>query len=128
MLQRCIDNSSEYQKRQLALAITDAAPRLVQDPFGNYVIQYVLDLAIPEYTALVIHQFMGRVCALSVQKFSSNVIEKCIRNAEKQTRRQLIQELLNRDRLDLLIRDSYANYVVQTCLEFAEKDQRSKVS
>ncbi|KAJ9081419.1 hypothetical protein DSO57_1014717 [Entomophthora muscae] len=127
VLQRCIDNASDAQKRQLALAITEAAPRLVQDPFGNYVIQYVLDLSIPEYTALVIAQFMGRVCSLSVQKFSSNVIEKCIRNAEKVTRRHLIQELLNRERLDLLIRDSYANYVVQTCLEFAEKDQRAKL-
>ncbi|KAI0218586.1 hypothetical protein L0F63_004795 [Massospora cicadina] len=124
VLQRCIDNGSDAQKRQLALAITEAAPRLVQDPFGNYVIQYVLDLAVPEYTALVIAQFVDRVGALSVQKFSSNVIEKCIRKAERATRRQLIEELLNRERFDLLIRDSYANYVVQTCLEFAEKDQR----
>lgn len=127
VLQRCIDNASDNQKRQLAHAITEAAPRLVQDPFGNYVIQYVLDLAIPEYTSLVIKKFMGRICTLSVQKFSSNVIEKCIRNATKFTRRQLIEELLKRDRLDLLIRDSYANYVVQTCLEFAEPDQRAQL-
>jgi hypothetical protein len=61
---------------------------------------------------------------LSVQKFSSNVIEKCIRVAEPETRKALIAELLNRNRLEKLLRDSFANYVVQTALDYAEPGQR----
>ncbi|KAI9295088.1 ARM repeat-containing protein [Neoconidiobolus thromboides FSU 785] len=127
VLQRCIDFASPEQKQQLIDAITEHAFKLVQDPFGNYVVQYLLDLNIKSYADMIISQFKGNVCALSVQKFSSNVIEKCIRIADDKLRFELIQELLSRERLDLLIRDSYANYVVQTSLEFAEITQRDKL-
>ena len=38
--------------------------------------QYILDLNDNRFSDAVIRQFTGNVCALSVQKFSSNVIEK----------------------------------------------------
>ena len=56
--------------------ITYHALPLVQDPFGNYVVQYVLDLGEVEYTDALVRRFLEHVSDLSVQKFSSNVIEK----------------------------------------------------
>ena len=47
--------------------------------------------------------------------------------AEADTRRHLIEEMANRARLEKLLRDSYANYVVQTALDYAESTQRAKV-
>ena len=38
---------------------------------------------------------------------------QCIRVAEHSTRKMLIGELLNRTRLEKLLRDSYGNYCVQ---------------
>ena len=40
--------------------------------------QYILDLNDNRFSDAVIRQFIGNVCALSVQKFSSNVIEKVL--------------------------------------------------
>lgn len=40
---------------------------------------------------------------------------------------RIIDEMLNRDWLDRLLNDSYANYVVQTALDFADPMQRSQV-
>lgn len=127
VLQRCIDHASEAQRVQLVAEITYNALTLVQDPFGNYVVQYVLDLSIPRFTDAVVRQFVGNVCLLSVQKFSSNVIEKCIRVSEPGVRKQLIEELLNRTRLEKLLRDSFANYVVQTSLDYADPVQRMRL-
>lgn len=92
MLQRCIDHASDLQRVQLVNEITYNALTLVQDPYGNYVrnaksfdclfltsaqvVQYILDLNDNRFSDAVIRQFTGNVCALSVQKFSSNVIEK----------------------------------------------------
>ena len=42
----------------------------------SQVVQYILDLNDNRFSDAVIRQFTGNVCALSVQKFSSNVIEK----------------------------------------------------
>ncbi|KAJ1344989.1 hypothetical protein BSLG_000504 [Batrachochytrium salamandrivorans] len=127
VLQRCIDHASEPQRVQLVAEITFHALALVQDPFGNYVVQYVLDLTDIRFSEAIIHRFLGNICLLSVQKFSSNVIEKCIRVASPETRALLINELLNKERLDKLLRDSYANYVVQTSLDYAEPSQRAQL-
>ncbi|KAG8717108.1 hypothetical protein FRC08_008186 [Ceratobasidium sp. 394] len=124
VLQRCIDHASDSQRIQLVTEITFNALTLVQDPYGNYVVQYILDLNDNRFSDAVIRQFVGNVCALSVQKFSSNVIEKCIRVAEHNTRKMLIEELLNRNRLEKLLRDSFGNYCVQTALDYAEPTQR----
>ncbi|KAF7306452.1 RNA-binding protein [Mycena indigotica] len=125
VLQRCIDHASDHQRIQLVNEITYNALTLVQDPYGNYVVQYILDLNDNRFSDAVIRQFAGNVCALSVQKFSSNVIEKCVRVAEHSTRKLLIEELLNRTRLEKLLRDSYGNYCVQTALDYAEPTQRA---
>ncbi|KAF5356163.1 hypothetical protein D9756_003987 [Leucocoprinus leucothites] len=125
VLQRCIDHASDHQRIQLVNEITYNALTLVQDPYGNYVVQYILDLNDSRFSDAVIRQFQGNVCALSVQKFSSNVIEKCVRVAEHSTRKILIDELLNRSRLEKLLRDSYGNYCVQTALDYAEPAQRA---
>lgn len=94
VLQRCIDHASDHQRVQLVNEITYNALTLVQDPYGNYVrarvvcdftyrltnivqvVQYILDLNDNQFSDGVIRQFTGNICALSVQKFSSNVIEK----------------------------------------------------
>ncbi|KAJ3540621.1 hypothetical protein NMY22_g4221 [Coprinellus aureogranulatus] len=125
VLQRCIDHAAENQRIQLVNEITFNALTLVQDPYGNYVVQYILDLNDNRFSDGVIRQFLGNICALSVQKFSSNVIEKCIRVAEHTTRKLVIDELLNRSRLEKLLRDSYGNYCVQTALDYADPGQRA---
>lgn len=127
VLQRCIDHASKQQKDQLVAEINRNGLELVQDPFGNYVVQYVLDLGIENYSSQLIRHFFGHVCSLSMQKFSSNVIEKCIRVAQSDIRSVLIQEIMNKDKLVELMRDSYANYVVQTSLDYALPDQRNQL-
>lgn len=127
VLQRCIDHSSEKQRQQLITKIIENSFVLVKDPFGNYVIQYVLDLSVMEYSEPLIRRFVGHTCLLSMQKFSSNVIEKCLRIALPDTRKLLIEELMSCTFLDSLLRDSYANYVIQTALEQADEVTKEKI-
>lgn len=47
--------------------------------------------------------------------------------AEPETRRLLVAELMNEANIEKLLRDSFANYVIQTCLEYADQDQRVQV-
>ncbi|KAJ1818339.1 hypothetical protein LPJ60_004378 [Coemansia sp. RSA 2675] len=124
VFQRCIDFAAESQKSQLVDVIISQALQLVQDPFGNYVVQYVLDLNVAAFSEPLIRKFVDHICGLSVQKFSSNVMEKCIRIASSATRKMLVAPLLQREKLDMLMRDSYGNYVVQTALDFADQYQR----
>ncbi|KAG9195692.1 ARM repeat-containing protein [Alternaria panax] len=119
VLQRCIDHAAGFQKVDLIRKITAHSFHLVQDPFGNYVVQYILDLNDAAFTTPMCQGFQGKICELSKQKFSSNVIEKCIRCAEPHVKGMMIEELLDVEQLEQLMRDSYGNYVIQTALEFA---------
>lgn len=127
VLQRCIDHASGAQKARLIAQITSNSFALVQDPFGNYVVQYILDLGEPQYINPLCHTFAGNVPALSKQKFSSNVIEKCLRTADNHSRRQMIDEMLGGNELEKMLRDSFANYVVQTAMDFADSETRGRI-
>ncbi|THZ67427.1 ARM repeat-containing protein [Aureobasidium pullulans] len=127
VLQRCIDHASGNQKGQLVQYITMNAFTLVQDPFGNYVVQYILDLGEPAFSEPLAESFLGNVAILSRQKFSSNVIEKSIRTGNENTRRALINEIMNPVDLEKLLRDSYANYVVQTAMDYADPETKARL-
>ncbi|KAL4741022.1 hypothetical protein BDV11DRAFT_203812 [Aspergillus similis] len=127
VLQRCIDHASGAQRARLIEQITDNAFALVQDPFGNYVVQYILDLAEARFTEPLCREFLSRIPKLSKHKFSSNVIEKCLRTADEEMRRQMIEEMLAGDELEKMLRDSYANYVVQTAMDYADSATRTRI-
>jgi hypothetical protein len=40
----------------------------------------------------------------------------------------LIAELVNQTAMEKLLHDSFANYVVQTSLDFSDEDQRAEVN
>ena len=127
VLQRCIDHASGSQKAQLIGQITEHAFHLVQDPFGNYVLQYIVDLQESCFTDPLCYTFQGQIPQLSKQKFSSNVIEKCLRGADSNVTRVLIEEMLNLNELEKMLRDSYANYVVQTAMDYADPNTKTRL-
>lgn len=127
VLQRCIDHAQGPQRDQLVARITGCAFDLVQDAYGNYVVQYILDLDDVKYTRPLCRSFSGKVAALSKQKFSSNVIEKCIRVADPETKSLMINELLMGNELERMLRDSFANYVVQTALDYGDNMHKQRM-
>lgn len=128
VLQRCIDHASGQQKADLIAQITQNAYSLVQDPFGNYVLQYIVDLNDPTFTNPLCYVFQKSIPSLSKQKFSSNVIEKCLRHAEPHVASMMIDEMLNTNELEKMLRDSFANYVVQTALDYSDRETRIRMT
>ena len=51
---------------------------IVQNPFGNYVIQHMLEEYGAENIKEIIQVIIDNINSLSMQKFSSNIIEKCL--------------------------------------------------
>lgn len=127
VLQRCIDHASGEQKLWLIQRITDHSRILVQDPFGNYVVQYIIDLNEPTFTEPVVGMFQGCISQLSRHKFSSNVIEKCLRCSQAQSKDMIVEEMLAPQEMERLLRDSFANYVVQTALEYSTPHQKHRL-
>ncbi|KAJ3448517.1 pumilio homology domain family member [Anaeramoeba flamelloides] len=122
VMQRCIDFAPIKYRDALTDSIINNAVDLIQNPFANYVIQYMLnnDIRADE----IIEAVKGHMIKLATQKFSSNVVEKCLRVANDKTRKLLIDEFIeNEDSMKTLLMDNYANYVVQTSIKLATPNQ-----
>ncbi|XP_076915705.1 putative pumilio homolog 8, chloroplastic [Bidens hawaiensis] len=120
VLQRCINHSTGEHRERLVLEISRNGLLLAQDAFGNYVVQYILELQIPSAVNMLTCQFKGNYVQLATQKFSSHVVEKCLAVLDSQTRSTIIRELISAAHFEQLIQDPHANYVVQTALRVAE--------
>jgi hypothetical protein len=69
---------------------------------------------------------VGTISILAKNKFSSNVIEKCLRTVNKNLRDKLIDEVAKEEVLGELITHQYGNYVVQTSLQVCNDQQFEK--
>ncbi|XP_010939632.1 putative pumilio homolog 7, chloroplastic [Elaeis guineensis] len=116
VLQRCIGHAIGEHRAKLVAEISANGLFLAQDAFGNYVVQYILELDDPSATAILVSQFEGHYVNLSTQKFSSNVVEKCLKFFGEEYRERIIVELLSVPRFEQLLQDPYANYVIQSAL------------
>ncbi|KAJ1265399.1 hypothetical protein BS78_08G074100 [Paspalum vaginatum] len=117
VLQRCIARSRGEHREKLVAAIACNGFELAQDAYGNYVVQYVIDLKIPNANSSLAQQFEGRYIHLSMQKFSSNVVEKCLKVFKEADKAKIILELLAMPHLEQLLQHPYANYVIYSALQ-----------
>ncbi|RWW28913.1 hypothetical protein GW17_00006584 [Ensete ventricosum] len=85
--------------------------------FRNYVVQYIVDMNNPLASAKLVSQFEGKYVQLSIQKFSSNVVEKCLRVFGEDAQATIITELLSVSHFEQLLQDPFANYVIRSALE-----------
>ncbi|XP_072305812.1 uncharacterized protein [Eucyclogobius newberryi] len=102
---------------------------LFKDQYGNYVIQHVLEHGRPEDKSKIVAEVRGKVLVLSQHKFASNVVEKCVIHSSRAERALLIDEVCCQkdgphSALYSMMKDQYANYVVQRMIDMAEPAQR----
>uniref|UniRef100_A0A3Q2VMM5 Pumilio RNA-binding family member 2 n=1 Tax=Haplochromis burtoni TaxID=8153 RepID=A0A3Q2VMM5_HAPBU len=102
---------------------------LFKDQYGNYVIQHVLEHGRPEDKSKIVAEVRGKVLVLSQHKFASNVVEKCVIHSSRAERALLIDEVCCQkdgphSALYTMMKDQYANYVVQRMIDMAEPAQR----
>jgi hypothetical protein len=78
VMQRCLEKGTKSQKLKLADHIVANMSHLIEDPYGNYLVQNVLKLENEEKNEMIIMQIGKDFIRLSQLKFSSNVIEVCL--------------------------------------------------
>jgi pumilio RNA-binding family len=104
---------------------------LAQDQYGNYVIQHVLEHGKPDERTVIIKELAGKIVQMSQQKFASNVVEKCLTFGGPEEREFLVNEMLGttdeNEPLQAMMKDQFANYVVQKVLETCDDQQRELI-
>ncbi|XP_043366139.1 pumilio homolog 2 isoform X15 [Dermochelys coriacea] len=129
VIQRILEHCTAEQTLPILEELHQHTEQLVQDQYGNYVIQHVLEHGRPEDKSKIVSEIRGKVLVLSQHKFASNVVEKCVTHASRAERALLIDEVCCQNdgphsALYTMMKDQYANYVVQKMIDMAEPAQR----
>ena len=72
---------------------------LIQNPFGNYALQAAFEIWSDELVTPIIEQLYGRFYYLSMHKYSSNVVEKCIERNNEDIISKFIEEICQHSRV-----------------------------
>ncbi len=142
VLQRILEYCVESQKTMALDKISECLRTLFDDQYGNYVIQHVLQFGRVKDRDMVLEMVVSNgLLKLARQKFASNVVEKLLKYGNAEQRKAIVREMLKMvdEKTDepveegeegtsvvlLMVRDPYANYVVQTTLDvIPESDEK----
>uniref|UniRef100_A0A665W9C4 Pumilio homolog 1 n=1 Tax=Echeneis naucrates TaxID=173247 RepID=A0A665W9C4_ECHNA len=157
VVQKCIECVQPHALHFIIDAFKGQVFALSTHPYGCRVIQRILEHCLPEQTlpileelhqhteqlsfhsyqlsedkSKIVAEIRGNVLGLSQHKFASNVVEKCVTHASRAERAVLIDEVCSltegpHSALYTMMKDQYANYVVQKMIDVAEPTQRKIV-
>lgn len=162
VFQRILEHCVDPDKNRALDEIMKCHRALLDDQYGNYVIQHVLQYGRHVDREQILHFVLENgLLSLSRQKFASNVVEKLLKYGTDNQRKAVVREMLKvrtKVRIDphfealllnsffrtqvvdeatgptphtdvgcsvvlLMVRDAYANYVVQTTLDVIPDSQ-----
>jgi hypothetical protein len=109
-------------RAQLFSTIFDHLLEFSVDPFANYVVQHMLEIGDKELcSSAVLRAFRGNIVRLACNKFSSNVMEKCMFHITPDAQHDLLHEMYDVDEevLHSMLQDSFGNYLIQSSIALA---------
>ncbi|XP_009396181.2 pumilio homolog 1 [Musa acuminata AAA Group] len=132
VIQRVLEHCDDPKTQSIMMdEIRQSVCTLAQDQYGNYVIQHVLQHGKQEERSDIICQLTGQIVKMSQQKYASNVVEKCLTYGTAEERQLLINEMLGstdeNEPLQAMMKDQFANYVVQKVLETCDDRNRELI-
>ncbi len=121
-LQKFIDIGTNKQKMRLLNSIVNNANNLIGNQCGLYVLQFVMDKKNYQINDKILEKFINNIIKLSKQKYSSNVIEKCLETCSPAMVKKLINIFSQDEVVRDLIKDIFGNYVIQKTLIVCDDD------
>lgn len=143
VIQRLLEFGSEQDQSRILAELKDFIPYSIQDQYGNYVIQHILQQKdsesypeMRETKQVIVKTVSQNVVEFSKHKFASNVVEKAILYGSPNQKAMIVSQILPRNEshardledsapMILMMRDQFANYVVQKLVGVSEgQDKR----
>ena len=100
--------------------IINKCSELIENPYGNYALQIVIDNWNNNDLFDIFKQFFGHLTELSSMKYASNVIERFIEKNEEFLNEYILEICVKKNTIGTLIKNSFGNYVIQTALKYSK--------
>ena len=130
LIKKFISNCSNVNnKMRIINCLTENCLEICQSPFGNYVIQFILEEWGIKDCLTIVNIIIKNICMLSIQKFSSNVSEKILSlikdfDNEKQ---MLSNQLFFSDQIINVLKNKYGRYVLQKAVKILNENEKESI-
>ncbi|XP_052166869.1 putative pumilio homolog 7, chloroplastic [Oryza glaberrima] len=116
-LQNCLGHITLEEKYKIFTQVCINSVYLAKHRSGNYIVQDVLEFGHPFHLEIITSCFKTHYVDLARQKYSSRVVEKCLKVFGDLEQYSIVCELvLDLDHFRDLVTDEVANYVISTAL------------
>ena len=115
--------SSTKQKEKICKNIIENVEKLINDKYGNYSIQAIINKLGNEKNLIepIYVYISNNIIDLSKQKCSSNVIDTFIMKKDEFSKK-LVNDMIKKGIIKDIIKDQYGNYVVQKAMLISDKE------
>ena len=110
--------------KKIKIIVKENALELIRHPYGNFVIQVIVECW-DDYKE-IINLYKNNFVELSLEKYSSNVIERFIEK-EEQILNDFIDEIINSNQISELMKSNFGNYVIQKALKLSKNEYKNKL-
>ena len=112
---------------KLKKIINENAFNLIQHSYGNYVIQIIIETWDINEILEILSNFHNKYSILSMLKYSSNVVERCIEKSEI-ILKEYINEICSNGRIAEIMKNNFGNYVIQKALKLSINEDKKKLA
>ena len=109
-------------REQIINICTPFLLEIMQNPFGNYfiqtVIQYSSKIQIENLSEIIINESL----TLCTQKYSSNCIIKLVEFGGKTEKKKLLKKLFFNEKITVLLKNKHVKNVILKCINLLDRD------
>lgn len=99
---------------------------LTESPYGNYGIQLILDIWEEKDLKIIKKIIMKNFLKLSIQQYSSNVVEKALDKFSNQSKELLIRLICFNNNILIIIKNKYGRFVLNKAINYMNKNLKKE--
>ena len=120
-------NTLIYNKKRINENIINNFVILAESPFGNYGIQYLMEIWSNNELMGIKDKILENIYQLSLQQFSSNVVEKAIEIFEEDIKIKMIRKLCFENNFTIsLLKNKFGKFVLNKAIKYMKIDMRNE--
>ena len=120
-------NTLAIDKKRLNQEFVKNLVYFAVNPFGNYGIQFVIENWDKDSLIDIKNKIVENIFKLSLEQFSSNVVEKAIELFDEENREKIIKRLCFEENITTLLKSKFGRFVLYKAINYMKRDLRNEL-
>ena len=120
-------NNNINNKIKIKFLIYNNFILLSQSPFGNYAVQFLMENWNKSDLVEIFEKIYENIFILSIQQFSSNVVEKGIEIMDEFYRGKMIKKIFFEDKFIFLLKNKFGKFVINKAYKYMKPEMKKEI-